>query len=112
MNIKGKIVYEPQTPSPSPPTPFSSYENSFHYHPGWSFGHLASDLTKPYNFCELIHFCQGLKRHHILKQDELDTSDFSLVYDFWPERDYEVTGDIESEESEDEDDSEEFDESD
>ena len=37
------------------------------------------NLTKPYNFCELIHFCQGLKRHHILKQDELDTSDFSLV---------------------------------
>ena len=34
------------------------------------------------------------------------------IYDFWPERDYEVTGDIEREESEDEDDSEEFDESD
>ena len=41
------------------------------------------NLTKPYNFCELIHFCQGLKRHHILKQDELDTSDLSLVISFF-----------------------------
>ena len=37
------------------------------------------NLTKPYNFCELIHFCQGLKRHHILTEDELDTGDLSLV---------------------------------
>ena len=36
-------------------------------------------LTKPYNFCKSIHFCQGLKQHHRLKQDELDTSDLSLV---------------------------------
>ena len=27
----------------------------------------------------LIHFCQGLKQHHILKQDELNNSDLSLV---------------------------------
>ena len=39
---------------------------------------------KPYNFCELIHFCQGLKQHHIPKQDELDTNDLSLVFNhFW-----------------------------
>ena len=27
-----------------------------------------------------MHFCQGLKRHHILRQEELDTSDLSLVF--------------------------------
>ena len=32
----------------------------------------------------MIHFCQGLKQHHILKQDKLDTSDLSLVK-FMPE---------------------------
>ena len=34
---------------------------------------------EPYNLWKLIHFCQGVQWHHILKQDELDTSDLSLV---------------------------------
>ena len=32
---------------------------------------IKPNQTLLYNLCELIHFCHGLKRHHILKEDRL-----------------------------------------
>ena len=70
--------------SDAPPRPLKSCEHKKKYFCIHELTNISVNIREAFKKQKKnLHFCQGLKQHHKPKQDELDTSDLSLDFNYF-----------------------------